>query len=323
MMKKFILALISMSLLLASGCAHIEEYDTEETADTEETTEVQTVTVDNPKYYTRFKNDGISINVYNWGEYIPDGSEEGVLNLNAEFTKLTGITVNYSTYATNEELYAKLKGGGSTYDIIIPSDYMISRMIKENMLEPLDKSNIPNFANKIHKESGRLLSLISDIMELSQLDEKFSDEEFAPVDLAGVAAEVAEDLRSNAEKHGITIAVDTKTAVINGNRNQIYELIYNLCDNAIRYNRENGSVKIITGDDNEHPFVKVADTGIGLPEKHHKRVFERFYRVDQRRSKETGGTGLGLAIVKHITERHGGEISLESSEQGTTFTARF
>ena len=135
MMKKFILALISMSLLLASGCAHIEEYDTEETADTEETTEVQTVTVDNPEYYTRFKNDGISINVYNWGEYIPDGSEEGVLNLNAEFTKLTGITVNYSTYATNEELYAKLKGGGSTYDIIIPSEYMISRMIKENMLE--------------------------------------------------------------------------------------------------------------------------------------------------------------------------------------------
>ena len=151
MMKKFILALISMSLLLASGCAHIEEYDTEETADTEETTEVQTVTVDNPKYYTRFKNDGISINVYNWGEYIPDGSEEGVLNLNAEFTKLTGITVNYSTYATNEELYAKLKGGGSTYDIIIPSDYMISRMIKENMLEPLDKSNIPNFANIMDK----------------------------------------------------------------------------------------------------------------------------------------------------------------------------
>ena len=195
-----------------------------------------------------------------------------------------------------------------------------AEIIASGLVKPDD---IPNFANKIHKESGRLLSLISDIMELSQLDEKFSDEEFAPVDLAGVASEVAEDLRSNAEKHGITITVDTKTAVINGNRNQIYELIYNLCDNAIRYNRENGSVKIITGDDNEHPFVKVADTGIGIPEKHHKRVFERFYRVDKSRSKETGGTGLGLAIVKHITERHGGEISLESSEQGTTFTARF
>jgi len=195
-----------------------------------------------------------------------------------------------------------------------------AEIIASGLVKPDD---IPNFANKIHKESGRLLSLISDIMELSQLDEKFSDEEFAPVDLAGVASEVAEDLRSNAEKHGITITVDTKTAVISGNRNQIYELIYNLCDNAIRYNRENGSVKIITGDDNEHPFVKVADTGIGIPEKHHKRVFERFYRVDKSRSKETGGTGLGLAIVKHITERHGGEISLESSEQGTTFTAMF
>ena len=168
-----------------------------------------------------------------------------------------------------------------------------AEIIASGLVKPDD---IPNFANKIHKESGRLLSLISDIMELSQLDEKFSDEEFAPVDLAGVAAEVAEDLRSNAEKHGITITVDTKTAVISGNRNQIYELIYNLCDNAIRYNRENGSVKIITGDDNEHPFVKVADTGIGIPEKHHKRVFERFYRVDKSRSKEQAARVLDLQL---------------------------
>ena len=96
-----------------------------------------------------------------------------------------------------------------------------AEIIASGLVKPDD---IPNFANKIHKESGRLLSLISDIMELSQLDEKFSDEEFAPVDLAGVAAEVAEDLRSNAEKHGITITVDTKTAVINGNRNQFTNL---------------------------------------------------------------------------------------------------
>ena len=194
-----------------------------------------------------------------------------------------------------------------------------AEIIASGLVKPDD---IPNFANKIHKESGRLLSLISDIMELSQLDEKFSDEEFAPVDLAGVAAEVAEDLRSNAEKHGITITVDTKTAVINGNRNQIYELIYNLCDNAIRYNRENGSVKIITGDDNEHPFVKVADTGIGIPEKHHKRVFERFYRVDKSRSKLTGGTGLGLAIVKHIVAKHDNAHIELDSELGTGTTIR-
>ena len=161
-------------------------------------------------------------------------------------------------------------------------------------------------------------------MELSQLDEKFSDEEFAPVDLAGVAAEVAEDLRSNAEKHGITITVDTKTAVINGNRNQIYELIYNLCDNAIRYNRENGSVKIITGDDNEHPFVKVADTGIGIAPEEQGKVFERFYRVDKSRSKARGGTGLGLAIVKHAALYHHADIDLESEPGvGTTITVTF
>ena len=111
----------------------------------EEETEVQTLTVADEEYYKRFYDDGISINVYNWGEYISDGSDEGTLNVNAEFTKLTGIKVNYTNYATNEELYAKLKGGGASYDIIIPSDYMISRMIKEEMILPLDMNNIPNY----------------------------------------------------------------------------------------------------------------------------------------------------------------------------------
>lgn len=111
----------------------------------EQTAEVQTLTVEDKDYYTRFKDDNISINVYNWGEYISTGSEEGTLNVNAEFTKLTGIKVNYTNYATNEELYAKLKGGGATYDVIIPSDYMINKMIKEEMIQPLDFDNIPNF----------------------------------------------------------------------------------------------------------------------------------------------------------------------------------
>lgn len=96
-------------------------------------------------YYTKFKDKGISINVYNWGEYISTGAEEGTLDVNSEFEKLTGIKVNYTNYATNEELYAKLKGGGATYDVIIPSDYMISKMIKENLIQPLDMNNIPNF----------------------------------------------------------------------------------------------------------------------------------------------------------------------------------
>jgi spermidine/putrescine transport system substrate-binding protein len=143
-MKKFLAVLMSLSivLVLMSGCAHVEDLD-DETEDDE--VEIQTLTVDDPEYYSKFKDDKISINVYNWGEYIADGSEEGMLDVNAEFTKLTGIKVNYTTFATNEELYAKLKGGGSSYDVIIPSDYMISRMINEDMLEPLDMENIPNF----------------------------------------------------------------------------------------------------------------------------------------------------------------------------------
>lgn len=137
-MKKILHFLVLISLIFsASGChlQHIYEEDDEEE---------QTLTVEAPEFYERFKGKGISINVYNWGEYISDGSD-GLLDVNSEFTKLTGIQVNYSTYATNEELYAKLKGGGASYDIIIPSEYMISRMIKEGMLQKLNFDNIPNF----------------------------------------------------------------------------------------------------------------------------------------------------------------------------------
>lgn len=142
-MKKFLSVFTALGIILTllCSCAHIEEFE-EEAA---EETEVQTLTVEDTEYYEKFKNDNITINVYNWGEYISDGSDEGTLDVNAEFTKLTGIKVNYTTFATNEELYAKLKGGGASYDIIIPSDYMISRMIKEDMLEPLDMESIPNF----------------------------------------------------------------------------------------------------------------------------------------------------------------------------------
>lgn len=195
-----------------------------------------------------------------------------------------------------------------------------AEIIASGLARPDD---VQGFAGKIHKESGRLLSLIGDIMKLSQLDESLSEEEFVPVDLSGVAYEVADDLRSNAEKHDVTISVEAEKSVVNGNRNQLYELIYNLCDNAIRYNRPDGKVKIKVENTGNGSIIKVSDTGIGIPEKHHKRIFERFYRVDKSRSKETGGTGLGLAIVKHITERHGGSVTVESNENGTTFTVVF
>lgn len=138
------------ALLLCAGslcaCAGSTETDAgSETAESEES-EAQTLTVEDIEYYSRFKNDGITINVFNWGEYISTGADEGTLNVNSEFTKLTGIKVNYTTYASNEDLYSKLKNGGASYDVIIPSDYMISKMINEDMLQPIDLENIPNFS---------------------------------------------------------------------------------------------------------------------------------------------------------------------------------
>ncbi|MBQ9599122.1 MAG: spermidine/putrescine ABC transporter substrate-binding protein [Clostridia bacterium] len=143
-MKKLILLFTLFALLFTSACSHIadEEEPKADTAAVEEEAVERDM-----DYYTRLADENITINVYNWGEYIPDGSDEDTINLNAEFTELTGIKVNYTTYATNEELYAKLKGGSASYDIIVPSDYMISRMIKEDMLEPLNMKNIPNFEN--------------------------------------------------------------------------------------------------------------------------------------------------------------------------------
>ncbi len=148
-MKKIISLIFALMLTFGVSSCHYQRLDEGEED------EVQTLTIQDPAYYERFKGKGISINVYNWGEYISDGSD-GLLDVNTEFENLTGIEVNYSTYATNEELYAKLKGGGTNYDIIIPSDYMIARMIKEGMLQKLNYDNIPNFANIMPKFRGNL-----------------------------------------------------------------------------------------------------------------------------------------------------------------------
>lgn len=135
----------AMCAVMLAGCSGSASDEAASSDESSEESEAQTLSVDDMDYYTRFKGQNISINVYNWGEYISTGADEGTLNVNAEFTKLTGIKVNYTNYATNEELYAKLKGGGAYYDVIIPSDYMISKMIKEDMLQKLDMDNIPNF----------------------------------------------------------------------------------------------------------------------------------------------------------------------------------
>ncbi len=142
--KKYLSLLLSTVLFasMLSGCA--SDSDNAEEEGEEEVVE-QTLTIADEDYYTRFKGDDVEINVYNWGEYICIGEEEGTLDILTEFEELTGIKVNYTTFATNEELYAKLKGGGVSYDVIIPSDYMISKMIKEDMVQKIDMNNIPNY----------------------------------------------------------------------------------------------------------------------------------------------------------------------------------
>ncbi|MBQ4095616.1 MAG: ABC transporter substrate-binding protein [Oscillospiraceae bacterium] len=141
--KKNLLSWLLCMVMLVTGLTGCS--DSDEAEEGEEDIEVQTLTIEDEDYYTRFKGDDIEINVYNWGEYICIGEEEGTLDILTEFEELTGIKVNYTTFATNEELYAKLKGGGVSYDVIIPSDYMISKMIKEGMVQKINMDNIPNY----------------------------------------------------------------------------------------------------------------------------------------------------------------------------------
>ena len=181
-----------------------------------------------------------------------------------------------------------------------------------------------HFATEIHKSAERLQYLINDIIKLSELDSDDTKIEFETLDLHEMALNCQAMMEIPAEKNEVTVEVQGDSAEIRGNRNLIDELIYNLCSNAVRYNKKGGKVTIMTGTENGHPTLTVKDTGIGIPKEAQKRVFERFYRVDKSRSKSTGGTGLGLAIVKHIVAQHEAQISLESEEGvGTTIKVVF
>lgn len=188
------------------------------------------------------------------------------------------------------------------------------------------EEDIGRFASEIHKSSIRLLSLINDIIELSELDVMDSEMSTAPVRLNEEAVNCIEMLKMNAEKHNINIltGVIENNCIINANKDMIKEIVYNLCDNAIRYNKPNGNVWVSVYK-NEHKIVlEIKDDGIGIPKKEQDRIFERFYRVDKARSKKTGGTGLGLAIVKHIAEQHNAQIILESEpDKGTIISVVF
>lgn len=175
------------------------------------------------------------------------------------------------------------------------------------------EEDIKNFAGRIRKESARLLSLISDIILLSRLDNSQKAEPIRKetVNLLTIAQKCADDIAVQAERQGVVVRVSGEEYIMRGNITLLTELVQNLCDNAVRYNRDkDGKVDITVG----NGFIDVKDTGIGIPPEHRARIFERFYRVDKSRSKARGGTGLGLAIVKHICELYDAKIELKSSE---------
>lgn len=195
-----------------------------------------------------------------------------------------------------------------------------AELIENGMVKPDD---LPRFVGHIHAEAARLVTLIDDIIRLSQLDEGAAMPT-EPVDLLAVSQEAAENLHDAAATRSVTVSVTGQPAVIPGVRRLIYEIVYNLCDNAIKYNRDGGRVDVTVAADADGSSITVADTGIGIAPEHQGRVFERFYRVDKSHSKASGGTGLGLSIVKHAVQYHHGRIELESTPgTGTTIRVVF
>lgn len=184
--------------------------------------------------------------------------------------------------------------------------------------------DIPAFSGRIYTETQRMIRLVEDIIKLSHLDEGAGDMKREETDLLCIADSVVQSLKPEAEISGVTIELGGEKSVIQGIPQLLESIVYNLCDNAIKYNRRGGSVSVEVKNENEFAVLTVADTGIGIPAEHQQRIFERFYRVDKSHSKEIGGTGLGLSIVKHAARLHGAEIDLKSVvDAGTTVTMNF
>ncbi len=195
-----------------------------------------------------------------------------------------------------------------------------AELLENGLVEPED---VPRFAGLIHTEAARLVTLVEDIIHLSQLDEGVAAAS-ETVDLYQLAQQVAAALQTNAAAKHVTLEVCGGAASIEGVRGFLYEMLYNLCDNAIKYNVEGGRVQLTVTAGEKGASVAVQDTGIGIPEAYHDRIFERFFRVDKSRSKAFGGTGLGLSIVKHIAQYHHATLDVQSAVgAGTTITVRF
>ena len=240
-----------------------------------------------------------------------DGKPIGTVILAFDITEQEFAERNRREFTANvsHELKTPLQG-------IIGS----AELIENGMVKPDD---LPRFVGHIHAEAARLVTLIDDIIRLSQLDEGDAMPT-EPVDLLAVSQEAAENLHDAAAARDVTVSVTGQLSVIPGVRRLLYEVVYNLCDNAIKYNRDGGRVDVTVAADAGGSSITVADTGIGIAPEHQARVFERFYRVDKSHSKASGGTGLGLSIVKHAVQYHHGRIELESTPgTGTTIRVVF
>ena len=196
-----------------------------------------------------------------------------------------------------------------------------TELIKNEIIKP---ENLPVYINKIHKEGTRLNQLIEDIIHLSQLDEQ-QVEAFNVVSLKRIANEVMNEFEETAELKNVTLNVQSENDVcINGSERLLHDIIYNLCDNAIKYNKQDGNVDVSIYEEESYVYLVVEDNGIGISKEHHEKIFERFYRVDKSRSKKSGGTGLGLSIVKNAVKHHHGTIDMESElNKGTKIIIKF
>lgn len=185
-----------------------------------------------------------------------------------------------------------------------------AELLMNGMVAPDD---IPEFASDIYAEAKRLLTLVNDIIRLSRLEDGSRPYENTAVDLYATAEAALSTVRPAAERMGVTLSIEGTHETVLGAEPILYDVIYNLCDNAVKYNREGGFVRVYVGEGETGAVVSVEDGGIGIPPEHIDRIFERFYRVDKSHSKEIGGTGLGLSIVRHGVAYHDGEVSLSST----------
>ena len=257
------------------------------------------------------------------------GKGEGLYEKDGHFYQLSGSSVNGSgsvilIYDVTEKMTAeKLRrefSANVSHELKTPLQSILgyAEIMKNGLVKDEDKQR---FLERIHAEAGNMIELIQNIMELSRLDENKTLDEFEDVDLLKLAQSVTLRLKHKAQTKGVTLNVSGSSACVCGVQSILSEVLYNLVDNSIKYNKDNGKVDVKVQDGREEVTVSVSDTGIGIGAADRERVFERFYRADKSHSKEIGGTGLGLSIVKHGVLFHKGRVELESEPGvGTTIT---